>query len=215
MENDILTIEEVAEYLRVSERTVYDWAQKGVIPSGKLGTSWRFKRSEVINWVDQRLGKSVERPTPPPSVSLTRALSPQHCILLQSSSKIDAINELISVLSQTKSVTDGNQLADAVFQREQLMSTGIGLGIGLPHVRLNSVKDIIMALGVSQSPIEDYESLDGNPVRIIVMIAAGKDQHAKHVRLLSHVTARLKKVTIRENVLAAQDSHQMYQALVM
>ena len=52
MEDDILTIEEVAKYLRVSERTVYDWAQKGEIPSGKIGTVWRFKKSEIETWVN-------------------------------------------------------------------------------------------------------------------------------------------------------------------
>ena len=46
-DHEILTIEEVAQYLRVSERTVYDWANKGDIPCGKLGTTWRFKRTEV------------------------------------------------------------------------------------------------------------------------------------------------------------------------
>ena len=55
MEDDILTIEEVAKYLRVSERTVYDWAQKGEIPSGKIGTVWRFKKSEIEKWVNDRL----------------------------------------------------------------------------------------------------------------------------------------------------------------
>ena len=52
MTDDILTIEEVAKYLRVSERTVYDWAQKGEIPSGKIGTVWRFKKSEIEKWVN-------------------------------------------------------------------------------------------------------------------------------------------------------------------
>ena len=55
MGDDILTIEEVAKYLRVSDRTVYDWAQKGEIPAGKIGTVWRFKKSEVENWVNARL----------------------------------------------------------------------------------------------------------------------------------------------------------------
>ena len=54
--HDILTLEEVAAYLRVSERTVYDWANKGEIPCGKLGTTWRFKRSEVERWVDATSG---------------------------------------------------------------------------------------------------------------------------------------------------------------
>ena len=61
MEDDILTIEEVARYLRVSERTVYDWAQKGEIPSGKIGTVWRFKKSEIEKWVNDRLSSS-EKP---------------------------------------------------------------------------------------------------------------------------------------------------------
>ena len=55
MQDDILTIEEVASYLRVSDRTVYDWAQKGEIPAGKIGTVWRFKKSEVEKWVNERL----------------------------------------------------------------------------------------------------------------------------------------------------------------
>ena len=53
--HEIMTIEEVAAYLRVSERTVYDWAQKGDLPGGKLGTTWRFKRNDVENWVNSRL----------------------------------------------------------------------------------------------------------------------------------------------------------------
>ena len=56
MPHEIMTIEEVAEYLRVSERTVYDWAQKGQLPGGKLGTTWRFKRTDIEHWVSSRLG---------------------------------------------------------------------------------------------------------------------------------------------------------------
>ena len=62
MEDDILTIEEVAKYLRVSERTVYDWAQKGEIPSGKIGTVWRFKKGDIERWVNERLSASKTAP---------------------------------------------------------------------------------------------------------------------------------------------------------
>ena len=64
MDDDILTIEEVAKYLRVSERTVYDWAQKGEIPSGKIGTVWRFKKSEIEKWVNDRLSSGARQNTP-------------------------------------------------------------------------------------------------------------------------------------------------------
>ena len=62
-DHDILTIEEVAEYLRVSERTIYDWANKGKLPCGKLGTTWRFKRSEIERWVDNRLSHKTDAPS--------------------------------------------------------------------------------------------------------------------------------------------------------
>ena len=71
MIDDILTIDEVANYLRVSERTVYDWAQKGEIPSGKIGTVWRFKKSEIEKWVNDRLSSSA-RPAAPSSIVQVR-----------------------------------------------------------------------------------------------------------------------------------------------
>ena len=67
MIDDILTIDEVANYLRVSERTVYDWAQKGEIPSGKIGTVWRFKKSEIEKWVNDSLSSNA-RPAAPSSI---------------------------------------------------------------------------------------------------------------------------------------------------
>ena len=60
MTSEIMTIEDVAKFLKVSERTVYDWAQKGEIPCGKLGTSWRFKRDEIENWVSRKLTPRVD-----------------------------------------------------------------------------------------------------------------------------------------------------------
>ncbi len=55
MDDTILTIEEVAKYIKISERTIYDWAQKGDIPAGKLGNVWRFRKSEIDHWVNERL----------------------------------------------------------------------------------------------------------------------------------------------------------------
>jgi PTS system nitrogen regulatory IIA component len=211
-ENEIMTIEEVAEYLRVSERTVYEWAKKGEIPCGKIGTSWRFKRSEIQKWVDRRLGRSGIS-TLLPSASLSRVLDPRRCILLNITTKTEALNELIDVLATASQISNKEELTEAIFNREGLMSTGIGLGIGLPHVRLASVSDIVMAFGVSKKPITDYESLDGKPVYIIAMIAAGQNQHAEHIRLLAHISARLKDPETRQALIDASDSDEIYRTL--
>lgn len=54
-ENDIMTLEEVAEYLRLKPQTIYLWAQEKKIPAAKLGKEWRFKRSMIDKWFDQHI----------------------------------------------------------------------------------------------------------------------------------------------------------------
>ena len=50
---DIMTLEEVAEYLRMKPQTIYTWAQERKMPAVKLGKEWRFKKSVIDRWFDQ------------------------------------------------------------------------------------------------------------------------------------------------------------------
>jgi excisionase family DNA binding protein len=54
-ENEILTVEEVAAYLRLQPQTIYKWAQEGRIPAAKLGKEWRFRRSILDRWLDEQI----------------------------------------------------------------------------------------------------------------------------------------------------------------
>lgn len=54
-ENDILTIEEVASYLRLTPQTIYKWAQEKRIPAAKLGKEWRFRKSIIDSWLDEQI----------------------------------------------------------------------------------------------------------------------------------------------------------------
>lgn len=202
--DEILTLEEVAKYLRVSERTVYDWAQKGDIPGGKLGTAWRFKRSDLEAWVNARLeGKPAEpqRASYQVDASLAEVLSPERVVLLDVADKASALKALVEVLADNPLIKKKRELEDAIFRRESLMSTGIGFGIGVPHVRIGSVKDLVMSIGICRNPIEDYESLDSEPIHIICMVAANKDQHAKYIRTLSAISSTLKDIETRKRLL--------------
>jgi excisionase family DNA binding protein len=53
--NDIMTIEEVAEYLRLTPQTIYKWAQEKRIPATKLGKEWRFRKSIIDRWLDDKM----------------------------------------------------------------------------------------------------------------------------------------------------------------
>ena len=211
-EHELLTIEEVAKMLRVSEHTIEDWADKNEIPCGKFGTTWRFERSEVTKWIEKRLNTN-SRPVTAAPLTLNSVLTPDRIIFLEDDTKESALQKLVEVLSSDSRVKSGDKLLAAIFKREELMSTGIGLGIGVPHVRIDSVDDIVMAVGVSTAPITDYESLDDEPIRIVCMIAAGSDQHAKHIKLLSAVSKRLKDTEIREQILASKSEQDVFDIL--
>lgn len=58
MENDIMTLEEVAKYLKMKPQTIYTWAQNNKIPAAKLGKEWRFKRSIIDKWFNQHINEA-------------------------------------------------------------------------------------------------------------------------------------------------------------
>ncbi len=206
MNHEIMTIEEVATYLRVSERTVYDWAQKGQLPGGKLGTTWRFKRSDIENWVNRQLGNQAVPATPPADGMIAKLLSSDRVVFLEGSQKENALKTLCAVLATSPLVPDEEQLATAIFRREELMSTGIGFGVGVPHVRLEGVSDLVMALGIAREPLTDYASLDEVPVQIVCMVAAGSTQHPQYIRALSAISSRLKEDKVRKALIESKDA---------
>ena len=205
MDHEIMTIEEVAEYLRVSERTVYDWAQKGQLPCGKLGTTWRFKRSDIEGWVNDRLSKSNPTSSGTSPVTSSFVLTPERVILLDDPSKKEVLTKLVDLLAETPFVQDRDQLLKGILEREVLTSTGIGSGIGVPHVRIESVTDLVMAVAVCKQPVKDYTSLDELPVQIVCMLAARTDQHAKYIRTLSGISSRLKDPLSRAQIIDCDD----------
>ena len=99
---EIMTVQEVAEFLRVSERTVYDWATAGTIPCGKLGTTWRFKRDEVQKWVDQQLsGDTSKKDVTFSPIQISEILHPDHVILMDEDSKDAALLTMLATECET------------------------------------------------------------------------------------------------------------------
>jgi PTS system nitrogen regulatory IIA component len=212
VDGDILTIEEIAKYLRVSERTVYDWAQKGEIPSGKIGTVWRFKKSEIEKWVNDRL--NVNRLNPPlNSIQVEAILSPNRVIFLNYSTKRDALLALAENLGAAPQVKNKQELAVEILKREELMSTAIGRGIAIPHIRLSSVTDLVVSVGISRCDITGFQPLDDEPVRLMFMIAAAYNQHAYYLQTLSFFSARLKNRELRDSLLRARSTGEAYELI--
>lgn len=211
--HEIMTMKEVSEHLRVSERTVLDWAQKGEIPCGKLGSSWRFKRDDIENWLNQRLSSAP--PSKYPRIKLEMILNPD-CILISEGklSKEDALNKMVELIGEHHEFPNIGEFRQAIFHREELMSTGIGLGIAVPHVRLKSLQNISMGAMLIREGIHDYDALDGQPVKLIFMIAANEAQHTDYLKFLSALSKQLQAESYREDLLQVEDCDNFYMKLI-
>ncbi|MCD6100930.1 MAG: PTS sugar transporter subunit IIA [Candidatus Marinimicrobia bacterium] len=210
--DEIMTLEEVAKYLKVSERTVINWVNKGELPGGKIGTSWRFKRADIEKWVNRKLGSgSIDSRE---EFFISRLLVPERVVILDCKTKNEALDSLIEVMSKVSGISSFEKLREAVFKREKIMSTGIGFGIAVPHVRIEGVNGVYMAFGVSKKGIPDYESLDGKPVHIVVLMVAGVGQHVQYLKALSRISRILRDKKTMESLIAAKDEQEIYNILV-
>ncbi|MBN2685255.1 MAG: PTS sugar transporter subunit IIA [Pontiellaceae bacterium] len=212
--HEIMTIEEIAAYLRVSERTVYDWAQKGDLPGGKLGTTWRFKREDVENWVNSRLSSKTAPTITSAKKGGSALLTTDRIVVLEETDKKSVLTQLVDLLATSPQVKNRDELLNGIFAREELMSTGIGFGVGVPHVRIDSVSDLVMAVAVCKRPVSGYSSLDNQPVHIVCMLAARSDQHTKYIRTLSAVSGRLKDAETRKLIIDSNNPSFIYSQLI-
>jgi len=208
-DDEILTLEEVAKYLRVSERTIYDCAQKGEIPAGKIRASWRFKKSEIDKWVNDRLTTGNLNP-PVHSIHAPSILLLHRILFLNHSNKRDVLITLAENLAASPQIKNRQELTTEILKREELMSTAIGCGIAIPHVRLPSVTDLVISVGISRVNIMDFYPLDDEPVRLVFMIAAAYNQHAHYLQTLSWFSAHLKNRELRNSLLKAETSQEVF-----
>jgi PTS system nitrogen regulatory IIA component len=211
-DGDILTLEEVAKYLKISERTVYDCAQKGEIPAGKIKTAWRFKKSEIDKWVNDKLTSNTLNPQINP-VSAKSVLSLHRIIFLNYSSKRDVLLALAENLAAAPQVKNSHELSTEILKREELMSTAIGCGIAIPHIRLSSITDLVVSVGISRTDIINFHPLDDEPIRLVFMIAAAHNQHAYYLQTLSWFSTRLKNKNLRDSLLSAKTEQEVYDLL--
>lgn len=124
-------------------------------------------------------------------------------INLHAADKNDSINKLIDLASKTGNILDLESIRKCVFEREKLVSTGVGKGFAIPHGKSDDIKDIVASFAVLKDPI-DFDSIDGEKVRFIFLLV-GKDSMLNiHIKLLSRISRLMNKDEFREKLLTAQ-----------
>ena len=94
---------------------------------------------------------------------------------------------------------------DALWDREMILSTGIGLGIAVPHVRHSNVPREVMRVGRARGGMP-FDSIDGKPVEAIFTILMPAGQHRRHVEVMAGIAAAVKDENRRHAILSSPDA---------
>ncbi len=106
---------------------------------------------------------------------------------LQSTEKPELFEEMVQLFVDENLISDADKAVDVLLERERQMSTGVSLNLALPHGKLEEVHDVIMALGISRKGI-DYDSLDGEPVYVVIAILSEAGNPEAHIGALVEIS---------------------------
>jgi mannitol/fructose-specific phosphotransferase system IIA component (Ntr-type) len=133
-------------------------------------------------------------------IVLDRLLSRSAIVLLESGTKDEAFEELVSVMCGNDPDLDGRLVLDEIHRRERLLATQVAPGIAIPHAEMPIGKTVI-AVGKSEARIQ-YSLTGDSPVHLIVMIVGERNDR---LRVLSEVARRLSDNAVYERILEARD----------
>jgi len=119
-----------------------------------------------------------------------------------------ALDDLIDAVATTGAVADAEALRKAVHAREGLMSTGIGSGVAVPHVRLEGVNAPVLGIGISRQGI-DFSAVDSAPVRLVILFAMPPDTNKLYLGLLAQVMVALRNPNFFDRLVNAQDAREV------
>jgi mannitol/fructose-specific phosphotransferase system IIA component (Ntr-type) len=106
---------------------------------------------------------------------------------------------------------DKEKVRKAIFEREEIMSTGVGNGFAIPHGKTEAVSDIVAAFAVTAQPI-DYQSLDEKPVRLVFLLVGKDNLVGPHIKLLSRISRLMNKEEFRRRLLDLKSPREILEA---
>ena len=210
--SDLLTTRELADYLRLNERTVLKLASQGELPGARLGNQWRFRRAVVDAWLDdQMLGvRPSSSPTPADeraTFSFDDRFRPEHVLAsLRGTTAPAALEEMAARAQELGLIVDKTWFLGALLERENVLSSAVGEGVAFPHTldrHPEQVREPFLLVGRS-GPGIDFGALDGAPVHIVVLM--GLRYQKLHLPWLKRLSGLLRHPRVRDAIASAPDA---------
>ncbi len=121
-----------------------------------------------------------------------------------SETREEVIEQLISLTQQEGILRNRDEFYQAIIQREEMVSTGLGMGIAIPHAKIKELDDFFVVVGIHRGPGIEWNAIDGLKVKLIFLIGGPQSMHKEYLQLLSELTQVLKLEENRQKILRAK-----------
>jgi excisionase family DNA binding protein len=215
MEDRLMTIKQLAEYLSINDRTVLKLVSDGALPGVKVGNQWRFRKAMIDTWLDDQMLGVVPRYLDPPRMTasprrmleLGSCFQPDHIIPeLEAVRRSTAIEELAGLAAGLGLIRDKTWFVGALIERENVMPSATGNGIAFLHTLRRNPEQVVrpfMVLGRSRNGI-DFDALDGGLTHLFFVLGLKFDElYLPWLHKLSQMFADKEAVTAILNAPAA------------
>lgn len=144
--------------------------------------------------------------------NITDIISPNLICDLKAETKDEVLVELCNLSADAPGMVNPSGFLKAIKGSEKVMSTGLGMGIAIPHARTSSVSDFIIAIGRTRKGM-DFESLDGAPVYIIILLGGPVGKRNDFLKLIAKIGSLFIGQDFIKNFLDANSPQEMYNLL--
>lgn len=124
---------------------------------------------------------------------------------LPGDTKEDVLYNVVTLLDGHPAVKDIEEVRQAIFAREKMMSTGVGKGLALPHAKTSAVRESIAAFAVTKQPV-DFGSIDNEPVRLIFLLVGTEIAKSEHIKILSRVSRLMNRDRFRSRLFDSRSA---------
>ncbi len=131
---------------------------------------------------------------------------------LKADTKQGIIEEMVDRLIAAGKITDRENVLEAIFEREEKMSTGMQNGVAIPHGKTDSVKSLVAAVGLNKAGV-DFDSMDGEPSTIFIMTVSPIKRRGPHMQFLAEVSRLLCQPAERAKLMACQTHNEIHDLL--
>jgi PTS system fructose-specific IIC component/PTS system nitrogen regulatory IIA component len=131
---------------------------------------------------------------------------------VEAEDKDEVFEELVDLLVTQYRLDCRDEILDAIRRREEKMSTGIKRGIAIPHAKTARTQGVIGVIGISRAGI-DYQSLDGEPVHLLVLLVSSEADAGTHLAVLKKIALLVENPDFYEAVMAAADANAVHKAI--